>query len=212
MVHTLLLDEIVATMKTSITPLVLTLMLFSADGSEPPVSFSKTMGNLEFVERTDYEQEGAGYSLRYQTKELLKADVYVYDMGIRNLPDGIASPEIRKEMEAVEGALRKVEQMGKYENVKELGSGVRKFANLNTRFLWARFSYEQSAGEGVAFDRTRISDTFLLTHRGHFLKVRITTKREDLAKHEPQIDQFIREVAHQVETGGPDGAAKAQAS
>ena len=59
--------------------------------------------------RTD-EQKGAGYSLRYQTKDLSKADVYVYDMGIRNLPDG------------------------------------------------------------VAFTGTRISDTFLLSHRGHFLK------------------------------------------
>ena len=131
--------------------LVLTLTLFSADGSEPPVYLSKTIGDLEFVERTDYEQKGAGYSLRYQTKDLLKADVYVYDMGIRNLPDG------------------------------------------------------------VAFTGTRISDTFLLSHRGHFLKVRITTKHEDLAKHEPQIDQFIRDVAQQVENGEPDGAAKAQA-
>ena len=199
--------QIVTTMRIRIPlVLILTLMQFSADGGEPPVHLNKTLGNLKFVERTDYEQKELGYSLRYQTKDLLKADVYVYDLGIRNLPDGIASPEIRKEMENAKGVLRELEKMGKYKNVKELGNGERKFENLNTRFLWTRFSYEQSAGEGVAFTGARISETFLLAHRGRFLKVRITAKHADWVKHEPQIDQFIREIAQQLEKGEPGGA------
>jgi hypothetical protein len=47
--------------------------------------------------------------------------------------------------------------------------GVARPADGKTQFLWT--SYEQSAGAGVAFTGTRISDTFLLAHRGHFLRV-----------------------------------------
>ncbi len=104
-------------------------------------------------------------------------------------------------------------------------SGERKFQNLKTRFLWARYSYQQSADEAVAFTGsritdtvtgtripdsftgTRISDAFLLAKRGKFLKIRITTIQEDFAERERQIDQFMQEVAQQLEEGESDGAA-----
>ncbi len=195
------------TMKTAIALLVPALSLLSAYGGEP-IHLGNTIGTLQFVERTDYEQKELGYSLRYQTKDLLKADVYVYDLGIRNLADGIASPEVRKEMQSVKNILRKMEEAGKYQQVTELASGVRKFEDLKTRFLWARYSYQQSAGERVAFTGTRVSDTFLLVHRGKFLKIRITTKQTDLSRDDPEIERFVRDVAVQIEKGEPGGPTK----
>ncbi len=204
---------------------VLTSALFSSGAGEL-FHFGKKIGVLGFVERKDYEQKELGYSLRYESKDLLKANIYIYDLGITNLPEGIASQQVRKEMESVKAVVRQFEKSGYYRNVKELGGGERKFQNLKTRFLWARYSYQQSAGDTGAptegritdavtgrripdssFNATRISDAFLLAKRGKFLKIRITTIQGDFAERERQIDQFMQEVARQLEEAEPGRSA-----
>jgi hypothetical protein len=157
-------------------------------------NFSQIIGNLEFLERTDYPEKELGYSLRYENDKLLKADIYVYDNGQPNLKDGIASPEVKAEMASVASGLHTMEEMGKYEGVKELQQGEKMTKPSGLKFLWSRHSLRQIGGSEVIYLGKRISDTFLMVRKGKFIKIRITTKESDLAEHDKEIERFVNQV------------------
>lgn len=167
--------------------------------AEEDLALPKAIGDLKYEKRTDYEPKELGYSLRYSGGELLKADVYIYSRGVKNLHDGIESPEVQKEMSDVINTLRQLEKLGKYRDVTEVSRGERGFDDSKTKFLWARRRYRQAPGTGVVYTGPRISDTYLLAHHGKFLKIRITTNELDLEKHDPQIERFVQELARLVE-------------
>lgn len=183
-------------------PILATLLLtvFSVGADEPEeFPLAKKVGSLEFTGRKDYERKELGYSLRYQSPSLLKAEVFVYDKGIPNLSNGILSLEVAAELETVKAVFRKLAETGKYLELKELESTERSFDDLKTKFLWTRVSYKPTSGDNVDAPGSRIADTYLTVHKKQFLKVRLTTASTDLEKHEPEITQFIHEVAKIVE-------------
>lgn len=157
--------------------------------------------SLRFVDRTSYDDKRLGYSLRYQNENLVKADIYVYDKGIENLQDGIDSPQAASELASVGAVLQRMQQLGKYTDVREEESGKKKFDDLKVQFLWVQHSYKQAPGEGVAFTGKRISDTFLLIHQGTFIKIRITIREDNLKLHQDEIDAVLREVAKLTDSG-----------
>ncbi len=164
----------------------------------PELQLPNEIGSLEFVDRTEYDDKNLGYSFRYQNENSLKADVYVYDKGIGNLLEGIDSPQAASEMTSMGAALKQMEQLGKYEKVREGKSGTKRFDDLKIQFLWARHSYKHAPGEEEIFTERRISDTFLLIHQGSFIKIRITATEDDLKEHHDEIDTLLREIAKQI--------------
>jgi len=164
-----------------------------AQGTE--LSLPIEIKNLKFVDRTEYDDKKLGYSLRYETEKLLKADIYVYNKGL-DLTDGINSPEIKNELATVEAILQHFEQLGKYNEVKAEKNGKKQFGESNIEFLWSRHSYKEIDSE--TFKGKRVSDTFLIIHQGSFIKVRITTKQVDFEAHKEQINALMHEIAQQI--------------
>ena len=158
------------------------------------------IGDFQFIERENYEQPELGYSLRYMVDERCKADVYVYDNGIAGLPDGIDSRAVLERFESVVGVLKEFERRGKYADVKELARGKKTPDGSKVEFLWARHSYRQVSGEGVLFLGERISETYLVVHRGKFHKIRITVNGDAVESLQKDLDALVRAVARQIES------------
>jgi hypothetical protein len=182
-------------LRNAIVLLLLTTVMDAQDATQEPFNFSRMLATLSFVERNDYPESELGYSLRYQNDKLLKADIYVYDKGLKGLKDGISSQEIKAEMKSVFEGIQMMVEKGYYEDVEELKQGERISHPHGIKFLWTRYRLRQIEGAEIVYTGKRISDTFLLVKNGKFVKIRITTKESDLAEHEKEIGRFVDQVA-----------------
>ncbi len=140
-----------------------------------------------------------GYSLRYGNDENIKVDIYIYNKGLEDIPEGISAEVIVREyLEALMG-IRLMEQVGAYAEVKELGRKIRRYGSRPTPFLWARYEYRQLPVQGAVHEGQRISDTFVTGVRGMFLKVRMTSHEGDSETTEKVFEAFIRELSELIE-------------
>ena len=60
------------------------------------------------------------FSLGYSLPGFFKADVYVYNGGLKNLGTGIAAEAVRPHFKEVQDAIRIMEKRGSYKGVKRL--------------------------------------------------------------------------------------------
>ena len=65
------------------------------------IVFPKTLGGLELCEVNEYQEPGFGYSLRYERADLMKADIYIYDKGIPDIPTGCNNKVVKSEADTV---------------------------------------------------------------------------------------------------------------
>ncbi len=102
---------------------------------------------------------------------------------------------MKAEFGATAAGLLRMQELGNYAEVKELESGVKTPGKGPGKmpFLWSRHSYRQTEASG--FPGARISETYLRVSHGRFVKIRITTKQENLARDQPVIDRFMAELA-----------------
>ncbi len=140
------------------------------------LTFPSTLGHLTFAGYEEFDEPGMGYSIRYNTTDNMKVDIYVYDKGLLSVPDGHTDPAIAKELAGSDSTIRFYEQQGTYLAVKELGRGIypEKPAPGDVTFLFSRYQYHQAARRGVTFTGERISETFIRGYRDHFVKVRVS--------------------------------------
>jgi hypothetical protein len=181
----------------------LSLLLFLASfplmsiAADIPAFLPEKVGDMELIEMKDFEIDektrGMGRSYRYEGDRLLKADVFVYDKRMKTLKDGISSPEAAAEMAAVEPVLEKMQELGKYKDVKELENGQKTHAGVP--FLWCRHSYEHVVEDESRNPGLRVSDTYIRIKNGKFIKVRISTLQVDLEKDQKKIDALMAEIA-----------------
>ena len=158
------------------------------------VAFPDSIASLTFGGKQQYEDPKFGYSLRYGNGELMKADIYIYDHGYTDIQEGASSKRVQTEFAEVIKGLWIMEKMGKYREVKELAKQTKSYGEQRREYLWARYAYQQAPGVGVLYYGDRISETFLTGARGKFFKVRITVKKEDLAKWEDISERFMEGV------------------
>lgn len=175
------------------------------------LSFPATLGELTFAGYDAFDEPGMGYSIRYNTPDHMKVDIYVYDKGLLSIPDGHTDRAISKELAGSDSTIRFYEQQGTYLDVKELGRGVYPETpdQSGVSFLSSRYQYRQAARRGVTFTGERISETFIRGFRDHFVKIRVSypaasaersvAAREILLKHLSQTIKTLnagREVEH----------------
>ena len=172
-----------------------------AIGAEPfkdevlEVTFPEKIGKLRLKRQQMYQEQGLGYSMRYEDEHLFKVDVYIYD---KNLPDiGVGSNSMRvtDEFASVIKVFSMMEQTGKYKDVKNLDQGTTAHPQGSLQFLWHRCQYRQSAGEGVAYLGVRVSETYLSAKSGKFVKVRITLTEQEFKERQSEISGFVKHFA-----------------
>ena len=163
------------------------------------VTFPSKLAGFNLVNNHMYEKDGCGgcgYSLRYQDESLFKADIYVYDSNFDDIGSGISSQRVSDEFKNILGVFPYLEGKGKYKNVEELEKGNKSYGTKRIEFLWAMFQYEQSPGEGVLYHGIRISNAYLTSKQGKFIKVRITFKKSELEKRQNEIGIFMNELSN----------------
>lgn len=134
-----------------------------------------------------------GYSVAYGAPGLT-ATVYVYNRGLKKIPDGPKSDEVRTEVKGVVDALDSARQQGFYKSVKELGTeevvlfGTAKGAPLAVR---RRFEVERRGGPVL-------DESYVTGYQNHFVKIRIT--------HDPADKEAPKKIAALLDALG--GAIK----
>ncbi len=156
------------------------------------VSFPKEIAGMSFRNLEEYDDPKAGYSLRYSVREI-KADIYVYDHGIPNIPNGYSSKIVKSEAASISRILKTMEERGYYKNLRHLGKGiVPKQGQI--RFVWNKFEFFQVSQDGVPETKKRTSIAFVTGFAGKFIKIRLTYMKNDAKTGKKVSGQFIKKL------------------
>lgn len=118
---------------------LLTLLLlpaagFAQDEKDPPLKRKKTPPAEELVfpeiegwTRTDkylYPTADLGYSYSYESPAGGRITVYVYNMGLKQIDDGIVDVNVGEQLKNAEAEIGRAAEMGYYDNVQKIRSGT----------------------------------------------------------------------------------------
>lgn len=156
--------------------------------------FPSTIADLPLVETIDYEAKGhagLGYSISYGSRDSLFVTVYVYDMGLSSIPDGMDAPQTQEQLRKAMGDIFQAERMGAYQNVTkvrdaEIVIGASAEAGKGLRAAGAIFNLEVR-GE------PKTSHVYASGYRGSFVKLRCTYAHESAteAQSEAALKRFF---------------------
>lgn len=120
-------------------------------------------------EITRYPIPELGYSINYDSEDAGRVTIYVYNMGLKEIPSDVNNTMLKNEIARVKNEVKTVGNMGYYTNLKEvkdetitLGGNAGKIKALRTVF-----SYNLQ-GKPV------VSEAYILGHKNHFIKIRAT--------------------------------------
>ena len=140
-----------------------------------------------------YEDEKFGVSIGYNDPAGTSITLYLYDLAVQDIPDGISSEIIRSAKEEAIGELKEVEKSGLYSDVKitvdqEIDFGLD--AGKTLKMLFVSFSYnmkDQYSTEVLPI----FSDMYLTGFKGYICKIRIS--RPEIQKEkEDEIKETIK--------------------
>ena len=80
------------------------------------------LGPLTYVGVKEYEKPGLGVCIRYGETDLIKADIFIYDLGEKNLGRGLQSPAVARHFEQVKGDIYALEKMGQYKDLEQISA------------------------------------------------------------------------------------------
>jgi hypothetical protein len=136
----------------------------------------KTVGTLRYHETTIFEDPKMGVQFRYASPEGVKADIYLYNFGLKDIPDDITSPRVTEFFQAACNDVRAVAQRG---ILLDLEVKASQYLHLPENaplplYLWAAFYYRQAPGPFTDYEGMRYSHLALRTDNGYINKVRYT--------------------------------------
>lgn len=136
----------------------------------------RTLAGLNFEQVEIYPDPRLGVSARYGNPAGVKADVYLYDLGRKDIPADLRSEAVMGWFqEACQNVFMMVER-GVY---LDLETRVSQYLHLppdaaDPFCLWACFAYRQAPQPGVTYTGVRVSNLALRTDRGLINKLRYT--------------------------------------
>jgi hypothetical protein len=151
----------------------------SDDLPGPKITFPDVKGLTRDKPQT-YPKAELGYSVGYKAPGFT-ATVYVYNMGLAKIPDGIKSDEVKDELKRAAGDIDRAVQAGLYKSAKEVGKeetvtmGKGKGA---PELLRRRFELEIKDTVRNT-ESVRQSEVYVTGYKNHFVKVRITHEPDD---------------------------------
>ncbi|KQQ13390.1 hypothetical protein ASF53_14350 [Methylobacterium sp. Leaf123] len=165
------------------------LLIVSATARGPDFDFPAEVAGFSRGPRTDYEARapGLGYSVVY-TNERWKADVYVYDAGVANIPDGPSSPAVTGQLAQAASDVRTAVAQGIYRGSEDRGA-VRLPGEAGAKFTCRAFAIDHPA---LGPTESLLCLTGL---RGQFVKFRLSG---------PTAKQAPKAEAEQFMTGWLD--------
>jgi hypothetical protein len=166
----------------------LLLLQNAASAQELVVKFPEIDG-WEKGEVTKYPTTALGYSVGYESEKGEIVTVYVYTGGLKTIPDDVSHKTFKDEMNRAKAEIRQVEEMGYYENVKELkndtvtlGGDAGKVKALHTLFTF------KVRGQEVS------SEIFIWGYQNNFIKIRATRKAEKDMAYSKEFTALLAEL------------------
>ncbi len=141
-----------------------------------------------------YDQKALGYSVRYTSPLKIKVDVYVYDGGLRSIPDDIRSQVVRDQFRRNKGDIHTAKRQGLYQSVEETSQGEVRIGSSPKapRAHHARFRIERQ-GEKL------LSDLYLTVYQGQFVKIRCSRPDEKDADRDAAIAALMEALGKMLE-------------
>jgi hypothetical protein len=149
---------------------------------------------LTFSGLDNYEEKekGLGVGLRYDNSKLgIKANIYLYNQGKKNIPDGTLSSIVKEAYKDSISEMYGMEKKGYYKNVKKLNNGIVSFRNNS--FHRSKYSYKDL----VLPENKRVnvvSYTYVTGYKGYILKIRFTYINDSPEDGEPFHDIFMKSI------------------
>lgn len=126
--------------------------------------FPQRIAEFSFHDKRQYSDPSLGYGLNYWSEDGILITVIVYDLGLRDITDGIDGPRVQQQMTQAQEDINRAVTLGFYQSAHSIDD-VQGFSPL---FL--RASYSVLRKDGVL----RRTHLFLRGQYQHFVKVRAT--------------------------------------
>ncbi len=154
------------------------------------IVFPSQLGLFKKQGQSVYSPESSGISVRYMYKDV-KMDIYLYDQGIKNIPDGNSDILLQHFKQNI----RDIGAIGYYTNLKAESSGTAAFTgkDYNLECLFAKFTFGE-VKTGPRPPETSITYILLTGWKQHFLKVRCTFKDDADKSKEKAMNNCLDEL------------------
>jgi len=165
-----------------------TVLICLAATARADFDFPEKLGEYNRGDRREYGAPELGYSYGYRGEDSW-ITVYIYDMGFKNIPDGIHNEPARKALDQAVYEVKALADKGVYRDV-EIISQEPAFATLQTEFLMAKFEYVFAADKPEEHEVK--SFVFCRGQDEKILKVRATGNRH--SDFEKELLTFMQEL------------------
>ena len=162
--------------------------------------FPSELGNWVRTAVKVFPEKELGVQVGYARQGFAKADLYIYNGGMTNIPTGVDSKVVQEEFTKTEGHILRLAKMGQYKNVQKIldstpeitaDTGVAKL--LVTMYRITIPSYQAEP----------LFSWILLTgYKNHFLKLRYSHNADEIEKGQEELKMLIAEFlkANESET------------
>ncbi len=120
-----------------------------------------------------YPRKELGYMVNYESREGGRISVYVYNPGLKKIPDGVKSRAVKKELKNAEQGIYVFGERGYYENVKKVKQDTVSFNGRSDGIQSLRSLFNFSSR-----DTKLTSEILLFGYKNHFIKFRATRLRD----------------------------------
>jgi hypothetical protein len=162
------------------------------------LAFPTTLGPMKYLGVVDYAQKGRpdlGVGVRYRQGRTW-VDIYLYDLGKKNLGTGLGSPEVRQAFNSAVEEVFEMERRQQYRDVKKTGAGEATLATAAgpLPMLRAGFAYERLPGPNISDPGPLVSDLFITAYKDSFLKIRFSSPASLQERHQAMVKQFLESL------------------
>jgi hypothetical protein len=161
-------------------------------GTKNPPGLKLALPDVKGWERSSprpLPPESGGYSVGYNSDERIAVTIYVYNRGRKQISDDLSAEEVQKELTGAKEAIEEAKRRGLYESAKEETSGESPLGGLKEgpKALYARFKIRNNSED-------TLSEIYILPHRNHFIKVRVTRAADGPASADSALDRLFTDV------------------
>jgi hypothetical protein len=177
-----------------IRPLLALAVLFALVGSAhpaddelpgPKINWPEVKG-LDKQKPNTFKDAALGYSVAYLGEGTV-VTVFVYNLGLKKIPDGPDSDIVKAEMYESLLALEANKASGRYKSIQPVNEKVMAFGSSKTAPQIRRKRYEvEIAKEGAA-----ITELYVTGYKDYFIKLRVTYPADSKEKGEKLIDNLL---------------------
>lgn len=158
----------------------------AADNQE--IQFPEIEG-WEKGEVTVYPVPELGYSIGYRSEEGEAVTIYVYNGGYKKIPDGITDKVIKSQIDQAKSDIKKAEEMGVYEDVKELKNDTVTLGGVTgkVKALHSVFSFSLKGREVN-------SEIYLFGYNNNFIKIRASRPKQTVDEDITAMATLLSEI------------------